>query len=348
MMCYVLKKWEHHNSGIPLELFVEPIIPTSKLVCKLCSNVVNCPLQCLNGHMFCKRCISNVLLNVNSFCPTCDIYIGDFMSMGLLANSYLNDLAVYCVNKTIKITHKKQPCSWIGKLADLDKHLEICECENILCLECGSEVDRDDARKTVCLIDNCCWVGCRDCKELTMHLAIHEKHDNDVLRIKRMVINVKSLERMISTSGDNGQPEECPENYFTVRMHCMKEMMWFATLLNTELFRLFDIANNNIIADFQFPHHSPMNLLAVQLNNVLVNIPVEYLHDGEVVALKTFTVIQMESLETMNDAITKITMWYDQLIHNKHLGCNLFDDDLQQSFRRDVACDDVATKRPRV
>jgi hypothetical protein len=116
------------QSGIPTDLFIHDI--SAEYKCSICTEVLNDPVQCRAGHMFCRHCVSVWLQNhVN--CPECRIDLSiDSLSDARLIRNFISELQVRC--KTILDT-EIHDCEWTGQLNQLDNHMITCDRRPVVC-----------------------------------------------------------------------------------------------------------------------------------------------------------------------------------------------------------------------
>jgi hypothetical protein len=175
ILCFLRKQIMTSLFGsIPTELFAISIVEP-EYVCSICMNVFNHPVQCLNGHSFCKGCISKSL-EKKSDCPICRVQIRGVSSMGfnLFLHNKIGSLSVKCP-KTLK---SNLLCSWVGKVDDLDKHIASCNAVN--CKQCDAVTF--EARP--CALDcvwgkTCLWYGGTVCRasKVPVHTLICKKKE---------------------------------------------------------------------------------------------------------------------------------------------------------------------------
>ena len=107
------------QSGIPTDLFIEDISDEYK--CSICTDILNDPVQCRAGHMFCRHCVSEWLQN-HASCPECRIKISiDSLSDSRLIRNLISEQQVRCKRKLDNEIHD---CEWIGQLNQLWKNLK--------------------------------------------------------------------------------------------------------------------------------------------------------------------------------------------------------------------------------
>jgi TNF receptor-associated factor 4 len=105
------------------------------LTCGICTLVLRVPSSgCPQGHTFCKGCYRSQLRERQT-CPTCrhPTAVASLVRNRPVENMVLA-LRVSCTHSEIK----DRPCSWKGKLADLETHLSTeCPNEPVACPNAG-------------------------------------------------------------------------------------------------------------------------------------------------------------------------------------------------------------------
>jgi len=82
--------------------------PDKALKCTLCLEVMSKPVQCKNGHLFCRSCIEKILIASNSAkeCPTCRVKMKlNDLSMNILAAGMIEKLTIRCPSNLLHSTH---------------------------------------------------------------------------------------------------------------------------------------------------------------------------------------------------------------------------------------------------
>ena len=115
--------------------------------CSICLCVLREPylLDCC-GYSFCKSCIEPIKAEKKP-CPLCSVHFTTCIADKRLQRT-LNDLQVYCA-------HKDKGCEWVGRLANLEQHLNAsplheserlsgCQVTSIECKHCGNSCFRRD------------------------------------------------------------------------------------------------------------------------------------------------------------------------------------------------------------
>eukprot|EP01083_Nonionella_stella_P258607 883722_1 len=137
--------------GIQEKLFVESVPAHFK--CSICTEVLEDPQCCREGHIFCKRCIFK-WLSRSSTCPTCRTPLPrrDLHS-SLLARNLIGELQVHCLwkdgvpgsspkRRRLSEDSSDRPCvpgcPWLGTVASLGTHRRKCEFRPMQCA-CGAQ-----------------------------------------------------------------------------------------------------------------------------------------------------------------------------------------------------------------
>ena len=103
-------------------IFVSTADISKELFCSICQEVFNDPVQSTCQHTFCRECITSWAKSKNHMtCPLCRVKINvKTLNRNLLAFQIINDLEIYCNNKT-------KGCEWIGALDNATSHLPNCQ-----------------------------------------------------------------------------------------------------------------------------------------------------------------------------------------------------------------------------
>lgn len=107
-------------AGHPIECFVDfDYAKYNDYICGLCLDVLNEPLQCRSGHLFCRLCILNSLKSTAKSCPTCRCFLTrSLLHKNIVASNMVNDLLAHCGKKRTKFQ-----CCWNGRFTDRIDHL---------------------------------------------------------------------------------------------------------------------------------------------------------------------------------------------------------------------------------
>lgn len=116
-----------------------------EIICGICCELLNNPMQCGNGHLFCQECIVRALELTNK-CPTCRCKLTeDTLSSNLFVKQFINNLLFHCKFKysipnsnelahNIKYNMDENGCPTQLKLLQLENHEKECEYSWIRCL----------------------------------------------------------------------------------------------------------------------------------------------------------------------------------------------------------------------
>eukprot|EP01031_Cornospumella_fuschlensis_P031515 gene31515-38090_t len=106
--------------GIPAENFVEPEKISRQFFCAICTDVVSDPVETCYGHLFCKDEIL-LWLEKSSKCPITQQSLtkGQLKAPGILLQSMLKDLVMYCSNRCYG-------CNWKGPQSNVQDHSVRC------------------------------------------------------------------------------------------------------------------------------------------------------------------------------------------------------------------------------
>lgn len=102
--------------------------------CSRCSNILNRPVQCLQGHCYCKACFDEAV-SLTESCSECNngIVLTSSLPVSAPIVGIIGSYPVQCKNSS-KLTDHERECSWQGKLSELEAHLSSeCQYEVISC-----------------------------------------------------------------------------------------------------------------------------------------------------------------------------------------------------------------------
>ncbi len=98
-------------------------IPPDDLICPICHDIMNNPVQCFEGHGYCKICIEK-WLDQHSTCPiSCNPLDSSQLTPIRIVKNLIDNLIVKCPKN----------CLWKGKLFTEELHLLECELVLICC-----------------------------------------------------------------------------------------------------------------------------------------------------------------------------------------------------------------------
>ena len=177
-----------------------------KLQCSVCLKILKDPVQCPNEHYFCRSCICKSLRENSEACTTCNHHLTEenLTKPPRILTELLQSLEIRC-------DHENRGCEKVIKLADLDSHVNSCQCSPTLCTNtgCAQVMNRSDKerhereqcefRKIVC--DECgeqvIWKSSRvhPCfmrKEMDELVRRWNAVQNDVGAVKNHLKNVQN------------------------------------------------------------------------------------------------------------------------------------------------------------
>lgn len=107
--------------GIDLELFVHPERISSQLICPICTQVLENPVQTSSEHLFCEDELLE-WLSRSSLCPITKIELdpSTIRKPGRIILNMLSELEMYCKNRA-------HGCAWTGSKDHLFNHLATCK-----------------------------------------------------------------------------------------------------------------------------------------------------------------------------------------------------------------------------
>ena len=156
--------------------FFEPV--PDELLCPICREVLNEPLQTTCGHLFCKKCLNQANRSggglagrVSASCPTCRTSYKHNGFADKHTERKVNNLQVKCCNF---------PCEWRGTIGHLQEHkLGACQYEPVNCpSNCGKRVIRKDLKKHK---QNTCplrEVACEYCQWKGLYTKLGDHYTN--------------------------------------------------------------------------------------------------------------------------------------------------------------------------
>jgi hypothetical protein len=120
-------------NGFPAEWFVSV---SDELICGLCLDILNDPHQCTNGHLYCKKCITDCLKSYK-VCPSCKCEIDpEKIPKNLYAKKVIQCLPSLCPSLVgLSKDQFCEGCDWVGEFYLRDKHY-VTECGQNLVIEC--------------------------------------------------------------------------------------------------------------------------------------------------------------------------------------------------------------------
>ena len=146
------------------------ITPPGALLCQICQLVARDPqLSVCCGNNFCKTCLDT--RNDEEGCPSCtdsDSFFTTFPNK--LSGREIKQLLILCANN-------EKGCVWRDELVNLEDHLNICEFEDVKCLQkCGMLIERVKMDDHLCNECPCRKVECEYCHVTGEHHMIVGQH----------------------------------------------------------------------------------------------------------------------------------------------------------------------------
>ena len=133
-------------SGFDPNTFIDK--PSDDFSCPICLGVLNDPLQCPQGHAFCRGCITNWLCD-HATCPVGKCHLDRAsMSTSLIVRNLIGKMVVYCPHSNRVATgavgvvaqergKNEEGCQWRGALDCRKTHLKG-ECEYTITTSCSN------------------------------------------------------------------------------------------------------------------------------------------------------------------------------------------------------------------
>lgn len=109
--------------------------PSTDFLCLICLKVINNLRQCINGHCFCKDCISAYVDHTHE-CPVCKTHLTrELLGKSVFVQSMINDMTVVCPSTKSEAFDGGSRCEWTGKLCNRLSHFDECS-KRVHFLEC--------------------------------------------------------------------------------------------------------------------------------------------------------------------------------------------------------------------
>ena len=137
--------------------------------CLICYNVLKDPVMCrINGHCFCRGCITEHLRRNGHRCPTCadELTVETLAEVPRIVKNYLNERKIRC-------DHYVRGCRELVQLQSLQRHVAECGfspvvCQNQGCGETISKRDRTYHESELCQFRK---LQCHNCGEISTMMA---------------------------------------------------------------------------------------------------------------------------------------------------------------------------------
>ncbi len=106
--------------GLDIDLFVHPERISPQLICPICTQVLQNPVQTSSEHLFCEEELLEWMTR-SSLCPVtkAELDPSSITKPGRVILNMLAELELYCSNKP-------NGCKWIGQNEHLANHLKTC------------------------------------------------------------------------------------------------------------------------------------------------------------------------------------------------------------------------------
>jgi hypothetical protein len=128
----------NNSGGIPSSYYIGDL--AEHFLCIICQCVMRDPVQCQNGHSYCRQCVTKYL-ETRQECPmrcSHETLIPSRLIPNRVAGSMISDLLMKCPS-TMKLKSDDM-CSWQGKFSALKAHVEVCGYQLVKCLNRGCNV----------------------------------------------------------------------------------------------------------------------------------------------------------------------------------------------------------------
>eukprot|EP01084_Bolivina_argentea_P018718 34828_1 len=117
------------NEGYDTDLFINST-EANRYLCLICQCVYKQPytIGCDNEHIFCKACLDDYFMPINSIksCPSCrqGLLVKNNIKPCRIIERLVNSLKVKCPLQLQQNSNSNSNyCVWNGELSDLDKHI---------------------------------------------------------------------------------------------------------------------------------------------------------------------------------------------------------------------------------
>lgn len=110
--------------GLDLDQFVHPERISSQLICPICTQVLDRPVQTATEHLFCEDELLEWMTR-SDLCPITKTKLdpSQIRKPGRIVLNMLAELEMYCKNRP-------HGCTWTGSREHLLKHQELCTCRS--------------------------------------------------------------------------------------------------------------------------------------------------------------------------------------------------------------------------
>jgi len=190
--------------GIELHRFAGEV--DEELLCPICKNVLEDPVQVPCEHAFCRSCIQHWLSVGGEDAGSCPVdrqpvRTNELRPLPRLLKNMLSKLMVSCI-------YKEHGCKTLVKLEALDQHTSVCSFNPkfpVLCRSgCGLQVPKDELQKHNCVKELRAIVTDQKCElsELREELQNSVRQQKQAFQSKIMELNnkVSGLQQDLSDS----------------------------------------------------------------------------------------------------------------------------------------------------
>eukprot|EP01038_Epipyxis_sp_PR26KG_P008955 gene8955-12076_t len=182
------------TDGFSASLFITA--PSDNLLCPICYQVMNDPVQCLSGHSFCRGCF-NYALERKATCPTCRVELNKTQLVSnLFARNLIGDLVMHCIHYTGDVsTDKANEEILSGKIKSLESD-SLSKIDYSAAVAVAVDYKSDiELSINMCNTNNtdkgsCCWIGSVD--------KLHDHLSTECLHHSIPCINLPHCSVMIS------------------------------------------------------------------------------------------------------------------------------------------------------
>eukprot|EP01038_Epipyxis_sp_PR26KG_P016043 gene16043-21778_t len=163
-----------------LSLSVKPL--DDSFLCPLCLELMTDPVQCRNGHLFCRKCIL-LSLSIKESCPTCRLHLSvDSLSTALIIKNYIHKTLIKCCHhklsspfiqssKISELSTNITDSVSTSKEAEIESEIEYCGNIDRVISSSNENVSSSENRSDLIINDQsfgCEWIGTAD--QLSYHL----------------------------------------------------------------------------------------------------------------------------------------------------------------------------------
>ena len=202
--------------------FVDSTSTVDKYICNTCM-LVSCDPQQASccGNVYCKSCLQQLKdIGQNFNCPTC---------RHDLTNNYFPDRKADLEIKSLQVYCRNDHCLWIGKIEDIDNHLQQCLYQTLSCTYgCGENIQRKQLQHH---LENECFVKCQSAHKGTC--------PKEIISCEYSTIGCTCMKRM------SKREEQEKHNEQSAKQHLMMAILKIAVL------KRFKHANDKTIAQLK-------------------------------------------------------------------------------------------------